>query len=83
MGFYFCGKYIYTDGDKKEVKRKCMQLSRIFGVLIIIMDMRSLKIILKIFFSCFYLTLEQKRHYAQLKLAEKAYWWWEDSHIDC
>ena len=21
MGFYFCGKYIYTDGDKKEVER--------------------------------------------------------------
>ena len=21
MNFYFCGKYIYTGGDKKEVKR--------------------------------------------------------------
>ena len=21
IGFYFCGKYIYTDGDEKEVKR--------------------------------------------------------------
>ena len=21
MGFYFCGKYIYTDGDEKEVER--------------------------------------------------------------
>ena len=20
MGFYFCGKYIYTDGDEKEVE---------------------------------------------------------------
>ena len=21
MGFYFCGKYIYTGGDEKEVER--------------------------------------------------------------
>ena len=21
MGFYFCGKYIYTDGDAKEIER--------------------------------------------------------------
>jgi len=21
MNFYFCGKYIYTDGDEKEVER--------------------------------------------------------------
>jgi len=48
MGFYFYSKYIYTDGDGKEVEGTCMQLSRIFGVLMIRMGMKSEKINLKI-----------------------------------
>jgi len=35
------------------------------------------------FFRYFFLTPEQKYHYAQMKLAGEAYWWWEDNHINC
>jgi len=40
MGFYFCGRYICTDGDDKEVDGICMRLSYIFGVLMIVMGMK-------------------------------------------
>jgi len=46
MSSYFCGKYIYTDGDEKEVDRICMRLSCIFGILMMSM---SGKAILKLF----------------------------------
>ena len=29
------------------------------------------------------MTPKQKCHYVQMKLAGEAYWWWEDSHINC
>jgi len=60
----------------------CMRLSRIFGVLIIILGMRSGKMMLKNFFSYFVVTSEQNYHYAQMKLVGQAYWWWKDSRID-
>jgi len=47
MGFYFCGIYIYTEGDKKEAKWDMYAAPHIFGVLMIILDMRSRKAILK------------------------------------
>jgi len=46
MGFYFCGKYIYTDGDEEEVERG--MYVAFFGVFMIRMGMKSEKIILKI-----------------------------------
>jgi len=58
----------------------CMRLSRIFEILMIIMDMRSGN--LEVFFSYFVLTSEQKCHYAQMKLIGKAYYWGKGSHID-
>ena len=47
MGFYFCGRYINTDADDKDVERDMMLLSRIFEVLMIILGMRSGEMILK------------------------------------
>ena len=49
MGFYFCDKYIYTDGDEKEVKRDMYAALPYFGILMIRMSMKSEKIILRIF----------------------------------
>jgi len=72
MDFYFCDKYINTDADDKDVERICMRLSHIFGVLMIVLGMRSEKMILN-FFSYFILTSEQKYHYAQMKLVGQAY----------
>ena len=46
MGFYFCGKYIYTDGDEEEVERG--MYVAFFGVFMIRMGMKSGKTILKI-----------------------------------
>ena len=48
MEFYFCGKYISTDDYEKEVEGTCTQLSRIFEILIIMMDIKSEKTNLKI-----------------------------------
>ena len=39
MSFYFCGRYIYTDCDGKEVDGLC---------LMIVMDMKLEKVMLKI-----------------------------------
>jgi len=49
----------------------CMRLSRIFGVLIIILGMRSGKMMLKNFFSYFVVTSEQNYHYVQMKLLDR------------
>ena len=68
---------------RRRLKGTCMQLSRIFGVLMIRMGMKSGKYHLKDFFKYLSLTPQQKCHYALLKLAEEAYLWWEDSHINC
>ena len=40
---------IYTDGDEKKLSEIYMRLSHIFGVLMIIMGMRSEKAILELF----------------------------------
>jgi len=68
-------------GLKRKLNRICIQLSRIFGVLMIVMTMRSGKIILKTI-QLFSLTSEQKYHYTQMKLVGQTYWWWKDIHID-
>ena len=49
MGFYFYGWYIYTDGDKKKkLNLICMRQSCVFKILMIVMDKRSVKVILKL-----------------------------------
>jgi len=48
MGFYFCGKYINTDCEDKYVERAMFGSISFFGVLMIIMDMKLGKTILKI-----------------------------------
>ena len=49
MAFYFCGQYINIDVDDKEVEWDMFTIVPYFGVLVIVMDMRSEKIVLKIF----------------------------------
>ena len=48
MKFYFCDKYIYIDGDENKVERDMYVLSHIFRILIIILGIRSKKVILKL-----------------------------------
>lgn len=55
MEFIFYGRYIYTDGDPKQVEYICMMLSRIFRVLMTDMIIKIGKTVLKIsiiFFLC-------------------------------
>ena len=46
MGFYFCGKYIYTDGDEKEVEMYAAL--PFFQNFYVMMGMKSEKTILRI-----------------------------------
>jgi len=48
MGFYFCGKYINTDYEDRYVERAMFEAVSLFRVLIIILDMKFGKAILKI-----------------------------------
>ena len=48
MGFYFCGRYINTDCDDKYVEWVMFE-ALFVGVLMIIVDMKLEKEILKIF----------------------------------
>jgi len=73
MGFNFYGRYIYTDGDEKEVERNMYAAISCFRVLMIVMDMRNGKIILKNFLVISSLISEQKCHYAQMRLVGKTY----------
>ena len=41
MGFYFCGRYIYIDGDGKEVELDMNVTIPCFGVFMIVIGMRS------------------------------------------
>jgi len=72
MRFYFCGKYIYTDDDDKELERNMYATLPYFRVLMIRMSMKS-ENHLEGFFRYFFLTPTQKCHYAQIKLAGEAY----------
>jgi len=83
MRFYICGYYIYTDGDEKDVERNMYAALLYFQGSNDHDEYEKWKNQLEDFFKYFSLTPEQKCHYAQLKLAGEAYWWWEDNHIDC
>ena len=48
MEIYFCGKYIYIDGDEKEVERDMYASLPYFQGLMIMMDMKREKTKLKI-----------------------------------
>ena len=67
MSFYFCSRYIHTDGDEKKVEWA-------------IFYFRSSHDHLEEFFSYFSLTSEQKCRYVQMRLVGEAYWWWKESH---
>ena len=49
MTFYFYGRYINIDTDEKAVKRDIITAVAHFLVLVIVMNMMSEKIILKIY----------------------------------
>ena len=48
MGFYFCGKHIYTNYDDKEVEQSMFAVVRTFEVPMTIMVMKIRKAILKL-----------------------------------
>ena len=78
MRFYFCGKYIHTDGDEKYVERDMYAALSFFRVLMIRMNTKSEKINLKI----------SSNTCAEVSLCPNeasgdAYWWLKDNHIDC
>ena len=83
MSFYFYGRYTYTDGDDKEVERDMHAIIPYFRDSKDYDEYEKWEDRLEDFFSFFSLIHEQKCRYAQMKLIEEAYWWWEDSHIDC
>jgi len=83
MRFYFCDKYIYTDGDEKEIERDMYAALSYFWSFYHQHGYEKWENHLENFFKYFSLTPVQKCYYAQMKLTGEAYWWWEDSHIDC
>ena len=75
MGFYFCVSYINTDADDKKVEQDMYAAIPYFGGFDDHYRYEKWKNNLEFFFSYFVLTAEQKCHYAQMKLVEKAYYW--------
>ena len=82
MDFYFCVKYIYTDGDEKKVERDMYVALLCFRGSNDHIGYEEWENILEAFFSYYILTSEEKYYYAQMKQVGHAYWWWKDSHID-
>jgi len=82
MKFYFCGKYINTEADDKEVKRDVYAALSCFRGSDDQYEYEKWESNLKIFFNYFILTSEQKYRYAQMKFVEKVYCWRKGSHID-
>jgi len=64
MRFYFCGKYIYTDGDEKEVERDMNAALPYFRGFYDRDGYKKWENHLEDFFRYFSLTLAQKCHYA-------------------
>ena len=73
MGFYFCGKYIYTDCNDKESERSMFAAVPYFRGAYDCYDYEDWESNLEAFFSYFVLTSEQKCHYAQMRLVGEAY----------
>jgi len=74
IGFYFCGRYIYTGGDDKEVKRDMYAALSYFRGSNDHDVYETWENHLEDFISYFSLTPEQKCYYIQMKLAEEVYW---------
>ena len=72
MGFYFCGRYIFTYGYEKEVGRDMYAAIPCFQGSDDHYGYEKWESNLEVFFSYFVLTSEQN-HYAQMKLVGKAY----------
>ena len=83
MDFYFCGRYIYTNGDNKEVERDMYAAISYFRGSNDHNGYEKQKDHLEYFFSYFFSTPKQKYYYAQMKLAGEVYWQWKDNCIDC
>ena len=73
MGFYFCSRCIYTDGDDKKVERDMYAVIPYFWGSNNHDEYEKWNY-LEEFFSYSSLRPEQKCHYAQMKLAEETYW---------
>ena len=82
MEFYFCGKYIYTDSDEKEVERDMYAALLYFRGSNDHDGYEKWEPTWK-FVQIFFLTPEQKCYYTQMKLAGEGYWLRKNSHINC
>ena len=71
MGFYFCGWYIRTRGDPKQVENDMYDVVPIFRGSYDLYGYEVWESNLKSFFSYFALTSEQKCYYARMKLMEE------------
>ena len=79
MGFYFCGRYIYNDGDEKKVEWDMYAAMSCFRGSHDRDGYEKSESNLEAF-SYFVLAFEQKCRYAQMRLVIEAYWWWKDNH---
>jgi len=75
MGFYFCGRYICTKGDLKQVENNIYDAVPIFWGSYDCYCYEVWESNLEFFFSYFVLTSKLKYHYAQMKLVEELYHW--------
>ena len=73
MTFYFCGRYIRTKGDPKQVENDMYDAVLIFQGSYDLYGYEAWKSNLESFFSYFALTSEYKCHYARMKLVEEPY----------
>ena len=73
MKFYFCGKYIYTDGDEKEVEGDMYAALPYFRGSNDLDGYEKCEKYFANFFRYFSLTPAQKCHYGQMKLAGETY----------
>jgi len=83
MGFYFCGQYIHTNGDPKEVEWKMYAAVPTFRGFYDRYGYEDWESNLETFFNYFSLTSEQKCLYARMKLVGEPYYWVENNHKLC
>ena len=83
MGFYFCSRYIHTNGDPKEVERKIYAAVLTFQGFYNRYGYEDWESNLEIFFNYFSLISEQKCLYARMKLVGEPYYWVENNHKFC
>ena len=74
-GLFFCDQYICIDDNEKEVERDIYSTLSYFWSSHDHYEYKEWESNLKVFFSYFVLTSEQKYHYVQMKLVVQVYWW--------